>query len=232
MLVRPEKIKHPVILSNILALMVMISITLWTVKTGEFKDPSGGWDTVRAQTNRWWTWLYGITSIVGASASGILNHADFTRFARSQGLQTSGTLFGLFIPGTIIPLLGIVTASMNTDADGKPIWNPVDLLFDRLLRDYTFLTRVACLMCGIGLFASQLAQNVLGNAFSAGMGLAGLFPKYINIKRGCVLAALLSLTCQPWRFYFLSNVSYTRKCSQPYFCYHTKGHSFPGNPPR
>ncbi|KAF3908304.1 hypothetical protein AA313_de0206714 [Arthrobotrys entomopaga] len=206
MLVGPEKIKHPVILSNVLALMVMISLTLWTVKTGEFKDPSGGWDTVRAQTNRWWTWLYGITSILGAVSSGILNHADFTRFARRQGVQTSGTLFGLFVPGTIIPLLGIVTASMNTDAGGQPIWNPVDLLMDRLARNYTFLTRAACLFCAAGLITSQLAQNVLGNAYAAGMGLAGLFPKYINIKRGCILAAILSWAFQPWQFYYVSTM--------------------------
>ncbi|KAF3903247.1 hypothetical protein ABW20_dc0105733 [Dactylellina cionopaga] len=206
MLIGPEKIKHPVILSNVLAVIVMISLTLWTVKTGEFKDPSGGWDTVRAQTNRWWTWLYGITSILGAIASGILNHADFTRFARRQGVQTSGTLFGLLIPGVIIPLLGIVTASMNTDASGQPIWNPVDLLMDRLARDYTFLTRAACFFCAAGLITSQLAQNVLGNAYAAGMGLAGLFPKYINIKRGCILAAALSWLFQPWQFYYVSTM--------------------------
>ncbi|KAF3182294.1 thiamine transporter thi7 [Orbilia oligospora] len=206
MLVGPEKIKHPVILSNVLAVIVMISLTLWTVKTGEFRDPSGGWDTVHAQTNRWWTWLYGITSILGSVSSGILNHADFTRFARRQGVQTSGTLFGLFVPGTIIPLLGIVTASMNTDASGQPIWNPVDLLMDRLARDYTFLTRAACFFCAAGLITSQLAQNVLGNAYAAGMGLAGLFPKYVNIKRGCIIAAMLSWAFQPWQFYYLSSM--------------------------
>ncbi|KAF3933695.1 hypothetical protein ABW19_dt0202048 [Dactylella cylindrospora] len=206
MLIGPEKIKHPVILSNVTALMVMISLTLWTVKTGEFKDPSGGWDTVRAQTNRWWTWLYGITSIVGAVSSGILNHADFTRFARRQGVQTFGTLFGLFLPGIVIPLLGIVTASMNTDAAGQPIWNPVDLLMDRLMRDYSLMTRAACFLCAAGLIMSQLAQNVLGNAYAAGMGMAGLFPKYINIRRGCIIAAILSWACQPWQFYYVSSI--------------------------
>ncbi|EWC46426.1 hypothetical protein DRE_04369 [Drechslerella stenobrocha 248] len=206
MFVGPEKIKHPVILSNVLALTVMISLTLWTVKTGSFKDPSGGWDTVRDQTNRWWTWLYGITAVLGSVSSGILNHADFTRFARRQGVQTSGTLFGLFVPGTVIPLLGIVTASMNTDANGQPIWNPVDLLMDRLMLDYTFLTRAGCFFCAAGLITSQLAQNVLGNAYAAGMGLAGLFPKYVDIKRGCVIAAILSWACQPWQFYYVSSM--------------------------
>lgn len=45
----------------------------------------------------------------------------------------------------------------------------------------------------------QLAINTIDNAFSAGMDLAGLFPKYINIRRGAYVALVLSIAMCPWQ---------------------------------
>ena len=44
----------------------------------------------------------------------------------------------------------------------------------------------------------QLAINTIDNAFSAGMDLCGLFPKYINIRRGAYIALIISIAMCPW----------------------------------
>lgn len=46
---------------------------------------------------------------------------------------------------------------------------------------------------------SQIGVNVPGNALSGGFDLAATFPKYINIRRGAYITALVSVACNPWR---------------------------------
>jgi NCS1 family nucleobase:cation symporter-1 len=52
---------------------------------------------------------------------------------------------------------------------------------------------------------SELSLNIVTNGFAGGMDLAGVFPKYIDIKRGAILTALLSWCVQPWEFYNTSS---------------------------
>lgn len=63
---------------------------------------------------------------------------------------------------------------------------------------YTSRTRAAVFFAGVGLVVCQLAINTIDNAFSAGMDLAGLFPKYINIRRGAYIAFVISIAMCPW----------------------------------
>lgn len=45
----------------------------------------------------------------------------------------------------------------------------------------------------------QIGINVVDNAFSTGMDLAGLFSSYINIRRGAYIGLILSLALCPWQ---------------------------------
>lgn len=90
--------------------------------------------------------------------------------------------------------------------DGEAYWNPLTLVIQWMLDDYSATSRAAAFFCSLGFIISQLAENILGNGFAAGMDLAGLFPKYINMRRGCLIGALLSWAVQPWLFYNTSSV--------------------------
>ncbi|KAJ2970201.1 hypothetical protein NQ176_g8302 [Zarea fungicola] len=50
---------------------------------------------------------------------------------------------------------------------------------------------------------SQLAINTVDNAFSLGMDLSGIFPTYINIRRGAYIGLAISCGLCPW--YLLSS---------------------------
>jgi len=63
--------------------------------------------------------------------------------------------------------------------------------------DYNAKSRAAAFLAGCGLVTSQLAINTIDNAFSAGMDIAGLFPSYINIRRGAYIGLLLSIALCP-----------------------------------
>jgi NCS1 family nucleobase:cation symporter-1 len=157
-----------------------------------------------------WAWVYGIVASVGGISAGILNQSDFTRFARKQGVQVPGMLFSLFVPGMVVPLFGILTASATMDLyGGEPYWNPLTVIHQWMLDNYDAKARSAAFFCSLGFICSQLAENTLGNGYAAGMDLAGVFPSWITIRRGAILAALLSWVVQPWLFYNTASVFLT-----------------------
>jgi nucleobase:cation symporter-1, NCS1 family len=60
-------------------------------------------------------------------------------------------------------------------------------------------SRAAAFFAGAALVISQSGVNVPGNALSGGFDFAALFPKYLNIRRGAYLTALLSMVVNPWQ---------------------------------
>jgi NCS1 family nucleobase:cation symporter-1 len=58
--------------------------------------------------------------------------------------------------------------------------------------------RAAAFFAGVGLLLCQISINVVDNAYSAGMDMAGLFSSYINIRRGAFIGLILSIAMCPW----------------------------------
>ncbi|KAH7010195.1 permease for cytosine/purines, uracil, thiamine, allantoin-domain-containing protein [Ilyonectria destructans] len=75
-----------------------------------------------------------------------------------------------------------------------------------MLDDYSAKARATAFFYSLGYVISQLTENTLGNGFAAGMDLAGLFPNWMNIRRGGIICALLSWAVQPWLFYNTASV--------------------------
>lgn len=65
--------------------------------------------------------------------------------------------------------------------------------------DYSSRSRAAGFFAGCGLVICQLAINTIDNAFSTGMDMAGLFPSFINIRRGAYIGLILSIAMCPWQ---------------------------------
>ncbi|RVX68775.1 hypothetical protein B0A52_07661 [Exophiala mesophila] len=208
LLVRPENAKWPVLFANGITFFVMLGITIWA--TNKAGGPGPLWYTGSTSIpgmNYAWAWVYAIVASLGGISAGIINQSDFTRFARRQGVQVPGILFSLFIPGMAVPIMGLLTASASVEIyGGDPFWNPLTLITQWMLDDYSATSRAAAFFCGLGFIISQLAENIMANGYAAGMDLAGLFPKFINIRRGAIIGALLSWVVQPWLFYNTSSV--------------------------
>lgn len=64
---------------------------------------------------------------------------------------------------------------------------------------YTSGARAAAFFACVGLLVIQISINVVDNAYSTGMDLAGLFSSYINIRRGAYIGLILSLALCPWQ---------------------------------
>jgi nucleobase:cation symporter-1, NCS1 family len=59
--------------------------------------------------------------------------------------------------------------------------------------------RAAAFFLGIVFIISQLSINVVGNVLAGGLDVASVLPKYINLRRGAYVLALLSIAPVPWK---------------------------------
>lgn len=78
-----------------------------------------------------------------------------------------------------------------------------------LEQDYSAKSRAAAFFCGLVFTVSQITFNTMGNGYAGGMDMSGIFPQYVNIRRGAVITALLSWVVQPWDFYNTSSTFVT-----------------------
>ena len=46
---------------------------------------------------------------------------------------------------------------------------------------------------------SQISINVVGNVMAGGLDVAAALPKYVNLRRGAYIIAVLSVLPNPWQ---------------------------------
>lgn len=100
--------------------------------------------------------------------------------------------------GLFFPLFGCLTSSATQKNYGEAIWNPPLVVQAWLDTDYNAKSRAGAFFAGVGLVTCQIAINSVDNAYSTGMDLAGLLPRWINIRRGAYIGLILSIAMCPW----------------------------------
>lgn len=200
-LVKPFRMNKPLIISCFAAFFAMLGMVIYLVQ-----EADGYGDLFQQQSEvhgaaKGWKIVYIITIWFSAVSPGTCSQSDFSRFASSRLKLWFGTIIALLIPTTIIPLFGIIGASCSEKAYGTEIWLPTDIVQYWLVRDYNAKARTAGTFIALAFMFSQICLNVVTCGFAGGMDLSGILPKYINIKRGSIITALLSVSVQPWNFY-------------------------------
>jgi NCS1 family nucleobase:cation symporter-1 len=146
-----------------------------------------------------WAFFSNLNSVLGNYATLGLNIADFSRYANKPSAQNIQAFVIPFI-FTIVGLLGIFTAAAAEPAYGKVIWNPIEILY-HWMDSGSHGGRAAAAFGAIGLLIVTLGINISANSISAANDLMSFAPKYINIRRGQILAAFIGAwACVPVRF--------------------------------
>lgn len=60
-------------------------------------------------------------------------------------------------------------------------------------------SRAGVFFLSLGFALTACFENICGNAVAGGIDLAGLFPKYIDIRRGALITFAAAWICQPWQ---------------------------------
>ncbi|KAK5117169.1 hypothetical protein LTR85_008937 [Meristemomyces frigidus] len=143
-------------------------------------------------------WLSCMSSVTGSWATLACNIPDFSRYARSSKGQYIQLPF-LPIIFTICGVLGIVTTSATAIIwpETGYLWNPLDIIAHWQQAGHA--GRAAAFFAATSWYIAQVGTNITANSISAANDLTVLFPRWINIYRGCIIAAVIGgWVIVPW----------------------------------
>ncbi|SGZ01869.1 BQ5605_C033g11170 [Microbotryum silenes-dioicae] len=132
---------------------------------------------------------------------------DFASRANTPKAVIVPQLIALPVCFSMVSLFGILIASSTTVIFGEFVWSPLDIL-TRFLEEpgTSHGTRAGVAFIVIGFIIAQIGTNIAANSLSAGCDLTSLAPRFINIRRGGYVAAIVGLCMCPWKLLESSNL--------------------------
>jgi NCS1 family nucleobase:cation symporter-1 len=104
------------------------------------------------------------------------------------------------ITAVLVSLIGLVTAAAAQKIYGEVYWNPPDLMMKMMDNgNGSSRSRAAVFFLAAGFALTAMFENICGNAIAGGIDLAGLFPRYIDIRRGAIITFIAAWIVQPWQ---------------------------------
>ncbi|QLG75106.1 hypothetical protein HG535_0H04330 [Zygotorulaspora mrakii] len=194
-----HKLKHFFTLKTIVTPIVAFGIMGWciqAVKNQGMYDALWIDDTATASgSNRSWLFLSGLYSNIGTWATMGVNSPDFTRYAKRNSSQYI-TVFVMPCMACLMTFLGVVTARASRVLYGTMMWSPM-----LLVNQWTSSGgRAAAFFCAVAWLIAQIGVNIAGNSVAAANDMNSLWPKYINIRRGQIITAVIgSYALVPWK---------------------------------
>lgn len=143
-------------------------------------------------------------SSIANFATLIVNDPDFSRFAGKPRDALWSQL--LTIPGgfAFTSFIGIICSSSSSVLYDEPIWDPLELL-GKFLEKGGSGNRAGVFFIATAFSLAQLGTNIAANSVSAGTDMTALLPRYINIRRGGYVCAIVGLAMCPWHLLSSSN---------------------------
>lgn len=175
--------------------MALIMVIYLAVKAGGSGPLFDAKSTLHG-SEKVWTCFSVLMSIIGGYTTLAVNISDFSRYAKRPS--------SAYIQVPAIPILklltymfGIIGTSAAQVVYGTQIWNPLEIIAQW---QGSPGGRAAAFFCSLIWLFSVLTVNLTANAICASNDLVTLFPKYINITRGSVIAALIGAWAfVPWK---------------------------------
>ncbi|THW35694.1 putative uridine permease [Aureobasidium pullulans] len=146
------------------------------------------------------TWLLVRFFFLGAAncATFASNAADFQRYARRPNDVILGNLAGFPLSNFIVCIIGNLVASSSQVIYGEVIWNPLTFLDMLQTTEYSSANRAGCFFIAACFAYSAIFSSIFENSLPAGNDIAALFPKYLTVRKGFFICAVISFVINPW----------------------------------
>ncbi|KAJ7584870.1 cytosine-purine permease [Mycena floridula] len=185
MLVSPQRIRYLFTFKSILVPIAWFGLLIWAFVKAPNALSRSNQDYVmsRGSGDSKWAFLGAINTSLGGWLTLCTNIADFTRYAKSE--QDQYVQF-IVMPAalTLIGFIGIVVTSAGNVLYGRVIWDPLQLIDQWESRPTVFFMAFSFALASLG-------TNIGANSLSAANDMVSLCPRYINIRRGQVICALI-----------------------------------------
>jgi nucleobase:cation symporter-1, NCS1 family len=152
-----------------------------------------------------WNMVASLMSCISNMATLVTNAPDFASRATTPSAALLPQLFAVPLGFSIVSFIGIIVSSSSQTLYGEAIWSPIDLLGKFLDDNPSHAARFGVWFIATAFIIAQLGTNISANSISAGCDLTALMPRYINIRRGGYIAAVVGICMLPWNLLKSSN---------------------------
>ncbi|CZR59046.1 probable uracil permease [Phialocephala subalpina] len=182
-----------------------IAMLAWTITKAGGLGPVANQPGTASGSKR--TWLLIRFFLLGAAncATFASNAADFQRYARKPNDVVVGNLLGFPLANLIVSIVGNLVGSSSQIVTGALIWNPLTYLDTLQTTSYTAGNRAGCFFIAACFTYSAIFSSIFENSLPAGNDIAALFPKYLSVRKGFFICAVVSFAINPW--YLLGSAS-------------------------
>jgi NCS1 family nucleobase:cation symporter-1 len=201
-----HKLRHLFTCKAFVAPVAGIALFIWSIVRARGLGPIVDRPAKVQGSELAWGIITGIMSSIANFAALIVNNPDFSRFARKPKDSLWSQLITIPVSFALTSFIGIIVSSSAAVIYGEPVWSPLELL-GNFLRDEQVNggTRFGVFIIAAAFVLSQLATNLAANSISAGTDMSALLPRFINIRRGSYICALIGLAICPWNLLKDSN---------------------------
>ncbi|KAI4723713.1 hypothetical protein E4T49_08562 [Aureobasidium sp. EXF-10728] len=146
-----------------------------------------------------WSIMAGINTIFGGLSPMLVNQPDLARYCKKP--RDAGFLQGVcvFFPSVLVFFLGMASTTSIQAKWGTAYWNVWDLLDVILDHHFSAGARTGIFFIALAFFFGVFVTNIGANSLPFGADMTGLFPKFLTIRRGQILCAILGVVVQPWQ---------------------------------
>jgi len=201
-----HKLRHLFTVKSYVAPSAGIALFIWAIVRANGLGPIVHRPADVGGSELAWGIIKGIMSAIANFATLIVNDPDFSRFATRPKDALWSQLFTIPISFALTSFIGIIVSSSAAVIYGEPVWSPLELL-GNFVRDenVTGATRFGVFVIAAAFVLAQLGTNIAANSVSAGTDLSALLPRFINIRRGSYICAIVGIAICPWNLLKDSN---------------------------
>lgn len=191
MLVSPQRIRWLFVAKAVIVPAAWLAMLIWAF----IKVPSSSGFFTQHSTlsgsQLSWAWLSALNSALGIYSTLAVNIPDFTRYAKDERAQYI-QLAIIPVAFTLCGFIGIAVTSAGAVLYGQILWDPLHLINE-------WDNRAAAFFASFAFALATLGTNISANSLSAANDMTVLFPRFINIRRGQVICAIVGgWTLCPW----------------------------------
>lgn len=191
LLIHPNKLRWLFLVKSVIVPISWIAILIWALTSTRGSDMFDHQPTVSGSAYSW-AFLASMNSVIGNYATLSVNQADFSRYSKVSVKWQC--IYVPLLPAffTFISFIGIASASAGNVHYGVIEWDPIALISHWSNRPARFFAAASFALAALGV-------NISANSLSAANDFTALFPRYVNIRRGQLLCAVLAWALVPWK---------------------------------
>ncbi|AET39066.1 uracil permease Ecym_3603 [Eremothecium cymbalariae DBVPG len=201
LIVAPQNLRHLFTAKAAMVPFAAFGMLIWVLSKSGGKIELGSLNDFEIHGSEFsWVFIRSIMGCIGNFATLIINVPDITRFSKTRKSSLWVQVVSIPMLFSLTSLIGILTNAAGYKVFAVNYWSPIDVLEKLLEANYSASSRAGAFFIAFIFTIAQLGTNISANSLSAGTDMTALLPKFIDIKRGSVICALLALCICPWKF--------------------------------